>query len=54
MWIFNAIANAIGATFIGQPNYIVTSFQNRVAADGGTFEAPLCLNAFLTSLQNIS
>jgi hypothetical protein len=54
MWIFNAIVNAIGANFIGQPGYIVTSFENRVAADGGVFEAPLCLNSFLTSLQQIS
>jgi hypothetical protein len=54
MWIFNAIVNAIGATFIGEPGYIATSFENRVAADGGQFESPLCLNSFLTSLQQIS
>jgi hypothetical protein len=48
-----AISNAIGNDFIGQPSYIVLSFEMRVLADGGTFEAPLCLNSFLTSLQQI-
>lgn len=51
MWIFSAIANAIGANFIGQPNYITTSFENRVQADGGVFEAPNCLVSTLNSLS---
>ena len=35
-----------GTTISGQ----VGSFQNRVITDGGTFEAPACLSAFLKSL----
>jgi len=53
MWIFNAIVNAIGATFIGEPGYIVRSFENRVAADGGQFEAEPCLLSTLNFLNSI-
>ena len=28
-------------------------FQNRVLADGGTFEAMSCLNSIISSLQSI-
>jgi hypothetical protein len=51
MWIFSAIINAIGANYIGDPNYITVSFENRVQADGGTFEAQNCLVSFLNSLS---
>jgi hypothetical protein len=51
MWIFSAIANAVGANYIGDPNYIAVSFRNRVQADGGTFEAQNCLVSFLNSLS---
>ena len=46
-----SIANAIGADFMGQPNYIVMLFINRVQADGGVFEAQECLISFLNSLS---
>lgn len=51
MWIFNAIVNAVGANYIGDPNYIAVSFRNRVQADGGVFEAQNCLVSFLNSLS---
>jgi hypothetical protein len=32
---------------------LISSFQTRVAADGGVFEAQSCLTTFLTNLNNI-
>ena len=32
---------------------IAQDFQNRVLADGGTFEAMSCLNSTISSLQSI-
>jgi hypothetical protein len=51
MWIINGILNAVGANYIGDPNYITISFINRVKADGGVFEAQNCLTSFLNSLS---
>jgi hypothetical protein len=53
MWIFNAIANAIGRNSIGDPNYDVRSFYNRVIADGGTVEAESCMLSTLNFLNSI-
>ena len=33
---------------------IVSTFQARVIADGGTFEAPSCMVSQLTALNNIA
>jgi hypothetical protein len=51
MWIIGGILNAVGANYIGDPNYITVSFRNRVQADGGVFEAQNCLVSFLNSLS---
>jgi hypothetical protein len=32
---------------------LIATFQARVAADGGVFEAQSCLDALLTNLNNI-
>ena len=32
---------------------LISSFQARVATDGGVFEAQSCLDALLTNLNNI-
>jgi len=52
MWIFNAIANAVGKNFIGTPNYLFGLLFNRVKADGGVTEAQQCTIEELTELQN--
>jgi hypothetical protein len=52
MWIFNAIANAVGNNFIGTPNYLFGLLFNRVQADGGVTEAQQCTINELTDLQN--
>jgi len=52
MWILSAIANAIGSTFIGKPNYLFDLLFNRVQADGGVTEAEQCTISELTDLQN--
>lgn len=52
MWIFNAIANAVGRNFIGTPNYLFGLLFNRVQADGGVTEAQQCTINELTELQN--
>ena len=52
MWIFNAIANAVGKNFIGTPNYLFGLLFNRVKADGGVTEAQQCTIEELTDLQN--
>lgn len=52
MWIFSAIANAIGNNFIGRPNYLFDLLFNRVQADGGVTEAQQCAINQLTDLQN--
>jgi hypothetical protein len=51
MWIFSAIANAVGANYIGDANYITLSFEKRVQEDGGVFESPTCLVSILNSLS---
>jgi hypothetical protein len=52
MWIFNAIATAVGKNFIGTPNYLFGLLFNRVKADGGVTEAQQCTIEELTELQN--
>ena len=52
MWIFSAIANAVGRNFIGRPNYLFDLLFNRVQADGGVTEAQQCTINELTDLQN--
>ena len=52
MWIFSAIANAVGRNFIGRPNYLFDLLFNRVKADGGVTEAQQCTIEELTDLQN--
>jgi hypothetical protein len=52
MWIFSAIANAVGRNFIGRPNYLFDLLFNRVKADGGVTEAQQCTINELTDLQN--
>lgn len=52
MWIFSAIANAVGKNFIGTPNYLFGLLFNRVKADGGVTEAQQCTIEELTELQN--
>jgi hypothetical protein len=52
MWIFSAIANAVGRNFIGRPNYLFDLLFNRVQADGGVTEAQQCTIEELTDLQN--
>ena len=42
MWIFSAIANAVGRNFIGSPNYLYDLIFNRAKADGGVTEAQQC------------
>ena len=52
MWIFSAIANAVGRNFIGRPNYLFDLLFNRAQADGGVTEAQQCTINELTDLQN--
>jgi len=42
MWIFSAIANAVGRNFIGSPNYLYDLIFNRAKAEGGVTEAQQC------------
>jgi hypothetical protein len=49
-----SIANAIGADFIGLPNFITVSFINRVLSDGGVFEAQSCMVSQLNALNIIA
>jgi hypothetical protein len=47
------IGIGVGLPFIKAGGGIAQDFQNRVLADGGTFEAMACLNSIINSLQSI-
>ena len=47
------IGVSIGVNASNPITAIIASFQSRVAADGGVFEAPTCLEAQLTALNAI-
>lgn len=42
MWIINGVINAVGANYIGEANYVVVYFYDRVISDGGVVEAQAC------------
>lgn len=48
-----SISNAIAEIKQGFVNTLINAFSLRVLTDGGTFEARGCLDATLTTLNNI-
>jgi hypothetical protein len=48
-----SVSNAIAGIKQGFVNTLINAFSSRVLTNGGTFEARGCLDAALTTLNNI-